>query len=243
MKKQKIIITIIIMSLLALSACTTKIDKKNEQILERVFEIDKIDINKIEIKKDTIFVSMEASSAGEYDTQILEWWGTIFGIVGMLQGDYMYVIIENTVNGEAYAYISTNVYTIRDFTEDRISDAEFWDETLITASKPKTQEILRASGLPKETLKDEAKKTRTNTTLITIIVVTLILAILTLLLFKNKKRKKQKTETHIAPKKSKNKENINKIQNTIKTKTKKITEKTKQQTKKFKEKLKEEPGR
>lgn len=253
MRKQKIIITLILASLLVLSACTENADEKNEEILKKILELEEIDINKVEIQKDTIFVSMEASSAGEYDTQILEWWGAIFGISGMLKGDYLVVIIENTVNKEAYTYISTNIYTIRDFTEDRISDAEFWDETLITSIKPKTNEIIDASGLPIQTLKDEkdvrVPLTTTTKIIIAISLILLIITLLVIVLVKRKKRKKQKAqkdkqEVKQEKKKEKKKtDHIKKIKEKIKKGTDKLKEKTKEKTKSFKEKLKQEPGR
>jgi short subunit fatty acids transporter len=257
MRKQKIIIMLILALLLVLSACTENADEKNEEILKKILELEEIDINKVEIQKDTIFVSMEASSAGEYDTQILEWWGAIFGISGMLKGDYLVVIIENTVNKEAYTYISTNIYTIRDFTEDRISDAEFWDETLITSIKPKTNEIIDASGLPIQTLKDEkdvrVPLTTTTKIIIAISLILLIITLLVIVLVKRKKRKKQKAqkdkqevkqEVKQEKKKEKKKtDHIKKIKEKIKKETDKLKEKTKEKTKSFKEKLKQEPGR
>ena len=244
MKKQKIIFVTLIMALLVMSACSNNIDAKNEEILTRLLELEEIDVNKVSIDKDTIFVSIEVSSADEYDTQIIAWWGTIFGYSAVLQGDYIAVIIENTVNKEPYAYISTNVYTIRDFEDSIITDAEFWDETLITSSKPRTRDVIRASGLPTEALTDEQTKIRTNTILIiTLILIVIILAILTVILLKKKKSKKQKVETHHAPKKRKHKETIKKIKDKVKQKTKKLKEKTKEKTKSFKEKMKQEPGR
>jgi hypothetical protein len=153
---KKIILGLVIV-LLVISGCekNKNIDSQNEKILEKIFELENISVNNLNINEDTIFVSIEVSDANEYDTHLIEWWGTIFGISSMLKGDYIFVIIENTVNQEPYTYVSSNVYSIKDFNEDRITDVEFWQESLITINSPKKAEILKAADLPLDTLTDE----------------------------------------------------------------------------------------
>lgn len=156
MKKNYLIISIFIV-LIVLSGCSSKneIDSQNEKILQRLLEIDDISVNNIDIDRDTIFVSIEVSAANEHDNHLIEWWGTIFGFSSILTGDYLLVIIENTVNYEPYTYISSNVYSIRDFEEGLITDIEFWQESLITSNMPRKRDILEASNLPIHTLSDE----------------------------------------------------------------------------------------
>ena len=249
-----------ITSLLFLSSCTNnKIDSKNEEILTKLLELEEIDVNEASISRDTILVSIEVSSADEYDEQLIAWWGTIFGYSAALQGDYIAVIIENTVNNEPYTYISTNVYTIRDFEDSIITDADFWEETLVTASKPRTREVIRASGLPTETLTDERTITipRTTTTKIIIWIIIIIISVAIIvtgiILAKKRKPKKHKpTKTQQAKHehkktekqtKQKHKEHLKKINEKIKTGTKKLKEKTKEKTKTFRERMKQEPGK
>jgi hypothetical protein len=252
-----ILLSLVIISLFLITGCSNKIDSQNEKILSKVLELEEIAVNKVEINKEVIFVSMEASKADEYDTQIINWWGTIFGISSMLKGDYLIVIIENTVNKEPYTYISTNVYTIRDFNEDRISDAEFWDETLITEKKPKTSDVLKASNLPIETLTD-TKKTKipmdAKTIIMKIFTWLIILVVIFLVIFFGRKIMKKKKKNKISHEKStkakikhhtrKTKEKIKKFyEKKVKPTTKKIKEKTKEKTKSFRDRLKQEPGR
>jgi hypothetical protein len=153
---KKILFGLIIVLLLFVGCGkSNNLDSQNEKILEKVLELEEIDVNKVKINKDTVFVSIEVSNANEHDSQLIEWWGNIFGISSLLKGDYIFVIIENTVNQEPYTYVSSNIYSIRDFSEFTITDVEFWQESLITSEMPNNIDILEASNLPKDTLTDE----------------------------------------------------------------------------------------
>jgi len=237
----------LILTLIIISGCSNKTDSKNEEILKKVLSLENIEYNEIKINNEQIIISIETSSANEYDTQLINWWGTIFGISSMLQGNYEVVIIENTVNKEPYAYISTNIYTIQDFEEDRISDAEFWDETLITSNKPRTKEILEASGLPLQTLKQqETKKTNHAKTILIILIILIIITTTTLLILKikpNKPRiKTRRYKEKILEKSHETKRKIKKIhREKIKPATHKLKQKINKHTQKFRNKLKQEP--
>ena len=240
---KKTILIILTLLILVLSACS-KIDSKNEQILTKVLKLENISLNEVSIKKDTIFVSIEASGANEYDTQIINWWGTIFGISSMLKSEttqqYKYVIIENTVNKEPYTYISANMITILDYNEDVLTDVEFWQETLITNNKPSISEIKQQSGLPNEALR-VSKDSKTQKP-ITLIIILIIILTLVILLFKNPKKLgkiygKLKHKTQKITKKSK-KDKQNKTGKTIKDMTNKIVNKTKSVSKQVYEKTK-----
>jgi hypothetical protein len=156
-KMNKKILFGMVIVLLLISGCnkTDNFDKENEKILEKALELEEISVNKVDINKDTIFVSIEVSDANEHDNQLIEWWGGIFGLTTLMKGDYMFVIIENTVNGEPYTYVSSNIYSIKDFSEFIITDVEFFEESLVTSDIPKSKQILQAANLPLDTLSDE----------------------------------------------------------------------------------------
>jgi hypothetical protein len=150
---KKIFLLSCLLLVLVLTACSSSsIDSKNEEILLKVISLEDIAVNKVSILDDVIFVSLDVALANQYDTQLLEWWGTIFSFSTLLSGDYEVVIIENVLNDKPQVYVSSNMFSINDYINDKITDIQFWEESLISSDKPSTKEILLASGLPSHAL-------------------------------------------------------------------------------------------
>lgn len=151
----KFLFLLIVLLTLTSIVSADKIDNKNELIMQKVLELDNITVSNIEISNSNIFVSIEVTEAMNYDAELIAYWGSIFGISAMLKNDdefYSTVTIENLVDGEPYVYVSTNIISIQDYQNDMLEDYEFWEESLVTAQKPTTNDIVEGSNLPKETL-------------------------------------------------------------------------------------------
>jgi hypothetical protein len=132
-----------------------RVANANEQILSRFLDIEGIPSHSTHIRGEMITVTIEVSDANEYDAQLVSWWGSIFGYSALLQGhktSYEQVVIINNVNGEGYAYLAANLVTVDDFAANRIDEATFWDEVLITSSPPQSKDIAAFSGLPQSAL-------------------------------------------------------------------------------------------
>ena len=133
-------------------------DIANQYLLAALLDNEGFTASQVAIRHDTIIVSIETSEAGEYDAQLVAWWGSIFGNAALLKGhekSYEHVIIENLVNGEPYAYVSANLVSVDDYAANKIDDATFWDEVLITDHKPQAREIEAHALLPQSALQRE----------------------------------------------------------------------------------------
>lgn len=165
-----------------------KIDDKNELILQKILELDDVEVTNVEISNNNIFVSIEVTDAMGYDTELISYWGSILGTSAMLKNNnisYSTVIIENLVDGEPYLYVSTNVVSIQDYQNNLIEDYEFWEESLVTAKKPTTHEVIEGSYLPLESLRVANVSAKSHSTAYIWWVVVFILLLFVVITFKN----------------------------------------------------------
>jgi hypothetical protein len=193
----EILIFILLLSSAVWASQENDIDNKNEEILSKVLEIDGVKTEEITISGTTIYVSIEASGADSYDSELIGWWASIFANSALLKGyekDYLFVVIENTVNDVPYAYVSAPVVSIQDLMDGLIDDATFWDEVLITESKPKEKEIAEFSGLPSDLVYKTERSRGTSgflTTLLWIIIILGVAAAIFMVIKKNPEKTKK----------------------------------------------------
>lgn len=154
MKRTVLIITMLMFLLVFTSFVSAGIDDKNEEILSALLKIENIDFQDVQISNDRILVVVESSDASEYDTEIIAWWGSIFGNAVLLNGkdEYKFIVIQNNVNDIPIAFISANRASVIDMVEGRIDDITFWDEVSITQSEPSNSVIVQNAFLPEDAL-------------------------------------------------------------------------------------------
>ncbi len=213
---QIIFIFLMVLSLTSIVSAD-KIDGKNELILKKVLELDNITINNVEISNNNIFVTIEVSEAMDYDTELIAYWGSIFGISAMLKNDnesYSTVTIENLIDGEPYVYVSTNVITIQDYQNDLLEDYEFWEESLVTSEKPSTKDIIDGANLPSESLREDASSNNSFSIIKLWWIIILILVFLFYLVYK-KQSKKGSISLDVKTKRARVKKNINVVRKKI----------------------------
>lgn len=201
--KGKLLLTIICLTLLVitpvLAGKEAKIDSMNEDVLKKLILAEGYGESEIQINGEAIIVSIEVSDANNYDAELIAWWGSIFGSSALLKGyekSYYYTIIENKVNGEALMYLGINLVTVDDYVSVLIDDATFWEEVLITDTKPSAKDIADYSGLPANALirnKSIAKKER-NLGWLVILITFLIIGGGVAYLFKKHPEKIKKTQ-------------------------------------------------
>ena len=190
-------IVFILMLVLTLSnlVLADEIDSKNGEILNKLLSIDNISVSTVEITTKEIFVSIEVSDISSYDDELIGWWGTIFSVASLLKNEgavYETVTIENLLDGEPYYYISTNMVSIVDYQNNIILDHEFWEESLVSASRPSYDEVVEAANFPTK-LEVGTNWSDVIVGIIKIIVgVLLLVGIIVLIVFGIKHFKKQK---------------------------------------------------
>lgn len=105
---------------------------KESQTIAKIFDVEKIPYTAVQVKGDTLQVTYEASSADEYDSQIVADWGTIFGIAANMP--YEKIVIINTINDIPTAELAASRENIRAYLDGTINETQFWERVDITAS-------------------------------------------------------------------------------------------------------------
>lgn len=131
--KTLIILSITIIMALLFSGCVSEKDTKVAQILAKLLDADKIDYSKISAGGNEIIVEYEASSASQYDTQIVSDWATIFSSASNF--DYEKITIINNVNGEPYAKLTTTKENVLKLINSEINEYVFFENVEITSIK------------------------------------------------------------------------------------------------------------
>ncbi|HDP73870.1 MAG TPA: hypothetical protein ENN46_02840 [Candidatus Woesearchaeota archaeon] len=262
-----IVIALLLAIPLAFASQERLIDSKNAEILERLLELNGVKAEEISISGNTIFVSIEASGADSYDTELIAWWASIFANSALLRGyekDYLFIVIENTVNKVPYAYVSVATVTVHDLMEGIINDLLFWDEVLITEKNPRERDIAEVSGLPSDLVYQSEGKRISSGFLTALLWVAIVVALAAGLFFLFKKNpdkakkafasvKKKSAEAGKAIKHASKKHgskaaksiahHSKKLAHHVKDKSKKLSEKVTEQAKKLKEAKKQKENK
>jgi len=149
------ILCYLVLLVVSMSIVVADYNDKNEDILGTLFDLNNLTYSHIDISDSEILVTIEASDADEFDTQLVSWFGLIFVNAGFLQGenhDYEYIIIEVTINDEPVSYFSTTRNSVLDYIDGIIDDELFWTEVTITSTKPSYNSIDAGTMLSKNLL-------------------------------------------------------------------------------------------
>jgi hypothetical protein len=121
-----IIIMIIVM---ALTACSSSIDSKNAQIMDKILDLEKVPHTDIKVDDGVMMVYYETSYADDYDTQLVGDWGSIFGAGANFGYDSTAII--NTVNDEEMVRLTAKNQDTLEYVTGVINDTEFWSRVEI----------------------------------------------------------------------------------------------------------------
>jgi len=121
------LVTLVLITAIFLTACVSK----ESQNVAKVFTALKVPYAGVTAGGDTLEVIYEASSADEYDTQIIADWAAIFGAGSNFP--YEEIIIVNTVNGEPVARLTTTSANVKAYLDYEKNETEFWSDVEIDA--------------------------------------------------------------------------------------------------------------